>query len=113
VELTVFDKLNKEIFIVISHDLKEPLISIRFFLDEIKNKKASDTERAIADLEDHVKITSTILNDLLTWSAVELRVSQSEEEKVRFEEIITASTEHFKQIIELFRITSLRDISFR
>lgn len=99
-ELTELDKLNKEIFSIISHDLKEPLLSINFFLDKIKRNGVNEATPIIADLENQIHVTSTILQDLLTWSASELLVNEDAKETVRVQEIVKNTTQYYKQIID-------------
>jgi signal transduction histidine kinase len=70
------NQLNKDIFTVISHDLKEPLIELKEVLFSLK-QESNGFSPVITYIQSNLANVSGLLNDLITWSIQELNVSQN------------------------------------
>lgn len=65
------DQLNKEIFSVISHDFKEPILSLDMMIKNIKKDEKIDREH-LEELESEMIRSRETLNNLLSWAQSEL-----------------------------------------
>lgn len=78
-ELERLDKLNKKIFSVISHDFKGPLLSMNIFSDFLGQQAYSpeDMFQFAKSIQDQVRQTELILENLLSWARMELETKSS------------------------------------
>lgn len=107
-ELKTLDNLNKEIFSIISHDLREPLVSINFFLDQLESN--NEDKELMQDLKTQVGNTSNTLHDLLTWSASELAVLNRSHEATDLNSIVSSVLESIGEIAKKKSIHILNEI---
>ena len=73
------DRLNKEIFGIISHDLRDPLLSLGLLADSVGSTELSvqQSQQFASELKNHVGQTSQVLENLLNWARAELGVDFS------------------------------------
>lgn len=71
-ELAELDTLNKEIFVIISHDFKEPLIGFNFLLSRLQMEKG-EKSAYYQDLKTQVQMTTQVLQNLIDWASSELQ----------------------------------------
>ncbi|MEM7283407.1 MAG: HAMP domain-containing sensor histidine kinase [Pseudomonadota bacterium] len=77
--LEQLDRINKEVFGIISHDLRDPLMSLGILADSLGHSELSlqQLQKFAADLKNHVGQTSQVLESLLNWARAELGVDFS------------------------------------
>lgn len=92
-KLEDLNRLNKQIFSIISHDLKGPLLSMSFYADIFKNTNLSAQayQRHANDMQIQLDQTSKLLQDLLDWSKEELAIDQGQKEQSDLKLIIEES----------------------
>ncbi|MGB0884381.1 MAG: tetratricopeptide repeat-containing sensor histidine kinase [Flavobacteriales bacterium] len=84
--LEQLDKVNKQIFSVIAHDFKEPIINFNLLLKDIENKQTLDDD-FIQELESQVKSSSHVLNNLLNWARIELAKQEVNKKKINLSDL--------------------------
>ena len=80
-ELAELDKLNKEIFVIISHDFKEPLIGFNFLLSRLQLEMPSQFSY-YQDLKTQLQLTTQVLQNLIDWASSELEFRSGERHSV-------------------------------
>lgn len=70
------DRLNKEVFSVISHDFKGPLLSLSILTEHLESVQmnAEQITAYSGEINNQVKQTSLMLENLLNWSRAELQL---------------------------------------
>ncbi len=84
--LEELDKVNKQIFSVIAHDFKEPIINFNLLLKDIEDKKSLDGE-FVNELESQVKSSNNVLNNLLNWARIELEKQEVNKKNINLNEL--------------------------
>ena len=71
------DRLNREVFSVIAHDFKGPLVTMKILAENLQNTDLSktDLEQTGADLHQQAQQTQMLLENLLNWARAELKLS--------------------------------------
>jgi len=80
-KLQELDRINKQIFAVIAHDFKEPIINFNLLLKHLEKNKNPDAD-FIQELETQIQSSSEMLHNLINWARAEL-----EKQEVRLEKI--------------------------
>lgn len=75
-ELEQMNRLNKEVFSVIAHDFKSPLVTMRIMAENLRNADLTkeDLDLYCADLYQQAGQTQLLLENLLNWARAELKV---------------------------------------
>ena len=76
-QLRIKDNLNKEVFAVITHDLKEPLINFQLLSQQLRNQTGPVQEQFLDALETEIKQTHITLKSLSDWAIYELSCHKS------------------------------------
>lgn len=73
-QLRASNKVKNKLFSIIGHDLRSPISSLNGLLNLVKNKIANkeDLENILPKLIDNFDKTSTLLNNLLSWTTSQM-----------------------------------------
>ena len=104
-ELTKINAIKDKLFTIISHDLKQPLVSLSVFF-EILKQLPEDVSRSKLDqfymkLQANLQDVTSLLDNLLFWSQSQMGVSHVERKPIRILDLI-------KRNIELYQISALQ-----
>ena len=101
-QLQQLDRLNKEIFGIISHDLRDPLMSLGILADSVGNTELSrqQLQQFAFELKTHVGQTSQVLENLLNWARAELGVDFSAQQSTDANQIVSEITTHLHSATE-------------
>lgn len=77
-------KLNKSIFSILAHDLKQPIVSLEamIFLLDKNILSPIEQEQNKALIKAHLKTTSLFIDDMMTWSKLEIDKSNQQKELI-------------------------------
>jgi signal transduction histidine kinase len=94
--------LNKRIFSILSHDLKQPIISLQsmFFLLDNDLLSSSEKEENMVLIKNYLKTTSLFMDDLMSWSKLELGKSKKYEDSVLVYSLI-------QRVMDLYKLELL------
>ncbi|MGD1848178.1 MAG: tetratricopeptide repeat protein [Salibacteraceae bacterium] len=78
--LEKMNRLNKQVFSIIAHDFKGPLISMNMLADNLGQKQLNEPslQRYLRDIRDQVAQTTHIIDNLLNWARAELQLQLHE-----------------------------------
>ena len=104
-ELTKINAIKDKLFTIISHDLKQPLVSLSVFF-EILKQLPEDVSRTKLDqfymkLQANLQDVTSLLDNLLFWSQSQMGKSHVERKPIRILDLI-------KRNIELYQISALQ-----
>ncbi len=104
-ELTKINAIKDKLFTIISHDLKQPLVSLGVFF-EILKQLPEDVSRTKLDqfymkLQANLQDVTSLLDNLLFWSQSQMGQSHVDCKPIRIIELI-------KRNIELYQISALQ-----
>jgi signal transduction histidine kinase len=71
--------LNQKIFSVVSHDFKEPLLSLELLLHNEKSIPLSSYERQKETVKQQLKQANLIMDNLLNWAKTELNIKPNQQ----------------------------------
>ena len=79
-ELGELNQLNKQIFSIISHDFRGPLMSMNILLDTLKQADVDHRRMQVylQDMKHQVAQTGDVLENLLNWARAELQINLEE-----------------------------------
>lgn len=77
-------QLNKRIFSILSHDLKQPIVSLEsmFFLMDNQMLSEDETFANKKLIQNHLKTTSLFIDDIMTWAKLEIEKTEKLKEEV-------------------------------
>jgi len=77
-------QLNKRIFSILSHDLKQPIVSLEsmFFLMDNQMLSKDETLANKKLIQNHLKTTSLFIDDIMTWAKLEIEKTEKLKEEV-------------------------------
>jgi signal transduction histidine kinase len=104
-ELTKINTIKDKLFTIISHDLKQPLVSLSVFF-EILKQLPEDVSRTKLDqfymkLQANLQDVTSLLDNLLFWSQSQMGKSHVDRKPIRILDLI-------KRNIELYQISALQ-----
>jgi signal transduction histidine kinase len=104
-ELTRINAIKDKLFTIISHDLKQPLVSLSVFF-EILKQLPEDVSRLKLDqfymkLQANLQDVTSLLDNLLFWSQAQMGQSQVERKPIRIVELV-------KRNIDLYQVSALQ-----
>jgi len=108
-ELTKINAVKDKLFTIISHDLKQPLVSLGVFF-EILKQLPEDVSRTKLDqfymkLQANLQEVTSLLDNLLFWSQSQMGQSHIDCKPIRIVELV-------KRNIDLYQVSALqKDIS--
>lgn len=112
-------ELNKEIFSILSHDLKQPIISLEamFFLMEQDQVSEIENNNNRNIIKNHLKTTSLFLDDIMTWAKLEITKAEQLEEVIKPQKLIDSIIDLYQtEILEkslIFEYQNLKNIDFK
>ncbi len=89
-ELQRLNTLNKQIFSIISHDFRGPLMSMNFMVETL-GKTNMDEHRMrlyLNDIKNQISQTSNILDNLLNWAKSELQINLQEKYRTGLQALV-------------------------
>jgi signal transduction histidine kinase len=97
-DLDRLNRLNKQIFSIISHDFKGPLTSLRLVSDTLSDTSAdAETMRMwLKDIRSEISQTSNLLDSLVNWARAELSINLTDKPQTN----ITGIASELKQVFE-------------
>ncbi|GJM27524.1 MAG: hybrid sensor histidine kinase/response regulator [Cyclobacteriaceae bacterium] len=104
-ELTKINAIKDKLFTIISHDLKQPLVSLSVFF-EILKQLPEDVSRLKLDqfymkLQANLQDVTSLLDNLLFWSQSQMGQSQIDNKPIRIVELV-------KRNIDLYQVSALQ-----
>ena len=104
-ELIKINAIKDKLFTIISHDLKQPLVSLSVFF-EILKQLPEDVSRLKLDqfymkLQANLQDVTSLLDNLLFWSQSQMGKSQIDSKPIRIVELV-------KRNIELYQVSALQ-----
>ncbi|MGB1293869.1 MAG: sensor histidine kinase [Flavobacteriales bacterium] len=77
-------QLNKRIFSILSHDLKQPIVSLESMFFLMDNQMLSEDETLANKklIQNHLKTTSLFIDDIMTWAKLEIEKTEKLKEEV-------------------------------
>lgn len=104
-ELTKINAVKDKLFTIISHDLRQPLVSLGVFF-EILKQLPEDVSRLKLDqfymkLQANLQDVTSLLDNLLFWSQSQMGQSRIESKPIRIQELV-------KRNIELYKVSALQ-----
>ena len=104
-ELTKINAIKDKLFTIISHDLRQPLVSLSVFF-EILKQLPEDVSRIKLDqfylkLQANLQDVTSLLDNLLFWSQSQMGQSNVESKPIRIVELI-------KRNIDLYQVSALQ-----
>ncbi len=104
-ELTKINSVKDKLFTIISHDLRQPLVSLSVFF-EILKQLPEDVSRLKLDqfymkLQANLQDVTSLLDNLLFWSQSQMGQSHIESKPIRIVELV-------KRNIDLYRVSALQ-----
>ena len=108
-ELTKINQIKDKLFTIISHDLRQPLVSLSVFF-EILKQLPQDVSREKLDqfymkLQANLQDVTSLLDNLLFWSQSQMGSNHIEYKPIRIVDLVNKN-------IELYRVSALqKDIS--
>lgn len=97
--LAELDKLNKEIFAIISHDFKEPLMGFNFLLARMQMETPAQAAY-YKDLQTQLRLTTQVLQNLIDWASSELAFRSGEPKPVDLQDRVGQLIGHLKPLWE-------------
>jgi len=104
-ELTRINAIKDKLFTIISHDLKQPLVSLSVFF-EILKQLPDDVSRLKLDqfylkLQANLQDVTSLLDNLLYWSQSQMGQSKVEQKPIRIVDLV-------KRNIDLYQVSALQ-----
>lgn len=104
-ELTRINAIKDKLFTIISHDLRQPLVSLGVFF-EILKQLPEDVSRTKLDqfymkLQANLQDVTSLLDNLLFWSQSQMGQSHIESKPIRIVELV-------RRNIELYQVSALQ-----
>ncbi len=104
-ELTKINTIKDKLFTIISHDLRQPLVSLSVFF-EILKQLPEDVSRTKLDqfymkLQANLQDVTSLLDNLLFWSQSQMGESHVDRKPIRIVELV-------KRNIELYQVSALQ-----
>lgn len=98
-QLRKLDRMNKEIFGIISHDLRDPLLSLGLLADSVGSTELSvvQAQQFASELKNHVGQTNQVLENLLNWARTELGVDFSATQRADASAIASVVISHLSK----------------
>lgn len=95
-------QLNKKIFSILSHDLKQPIYTLEamFFLMDQDQLTDQEKEENKTLIKNHLKTTRLFMDDLMTWAKIEIGKENKIDETVNPHKISTSITELYREEIK-------------
>lgn len=113
VGLERMDRLNKQIFSVISHDFHGPLMSMGLMAQTLGSRELSarQMEAYVRDLNNQVGQTSRVLDTLLDWAKAELKVDFDKRQQADAHAIAHEIIAHLDHLAQPKNITVVNGIA--
>jgi signal transduction histidine kinase len=110
--LAKLNEVNTKLFSIISHDLRNPMMSIQGFIHLLKERNGSNQDLQLNHLDSLMKSTLNLLDNLLYWS-----VNQTQGLKVHFTclnifELVEETIDLFREIINVKNLIVINKIDF-
>ena len=105
--LEKMDRLNKQVFSIIAHDFKGPLLSMNLLAENLDSQPNYLPNMAgyAADIRHQVAQTSHIIDNLLNWARAELQLNLEENTQAYPEAIANEMIQTFAQKLEAKKLT--------
>ncbi len=104
-ELTKINGIKDKLFTIISHDLKQPLVSLSVFFEILKQLPESVSrlklDQFYMKLQANLQDVTSLLDNLLFWSQSQMGQSQIDKKPIRIVELI-------KKNIDLYQVSALQ-----
>lgn len=104
-ELTKINAIKDKLFTIISHDLKQPLVSLSVFFEILKqlpeNVSRLKLDQFYMKLQANLQDVTSLLDNLLFWSQSQMGQSQIDKKPIRIVELI-------KKNIDLYQVSALQ-----
>ncbi len=104
-ELVQINRIKDKLFTIISHDLKQPLVSLSVFF-EILKQLPEDVSREKLDqfymkLQANLQDVTSLLDNLLFWSQAQMGSNHIESKPIRIADLV-------RKNIELYKVSALQ-----
>ena len=113
-ELLMLNAMKDKFLKITAHDLKNPFSSIMGFSEllrkEIKKYNKSKIREMVNIIDDSVKYSCTILENLSAWSRMQRDVLPCKPEKIDINEIFDSNIEYFNNYAQRKNITAVNKI---
>ncbi len=97
-DLDRLNQLNKQIFSIISHDFRGPLISMNILVDTLKGAQIDERRMHayLKDIGNQISQTTNVLDNLLNWARAELQIDLSEKPSTALLQVVDEMREAFE-----------------
>lgn len=94
--------LNKKILSILSHDLKQPIISLEamFFLLDHDQLSEDEKNKSRDLIKNHLKTTNLFIDDIMTWAKLEIAKTNQFKELIKPQEIVDSIYALYQKEIE-------------
>jgi signal transduction histidine kinase len=112
-QLTTANKVKERLLSIVSHDIKSPLNSLRGILN-IYNQgiiTAEEFKYYSKRIEDDLAKTSLLVDNILSWTANQLRGAKPKFERIDLKEIVNENIELFETIASAKKLSIKNELS--
>jgi signal transduction histidine kinase len=112
-QLTTANKMKEKLLSIVSHDIKSPLNSLRGILNMYTQKiiTADEFKYYAKRIEDDLTKTSLLVDNILFWTANQLRGAKPKFEKIILEEIVNENIELFETIASAKKLSIKNELT--
>jgi len=112
-KLAELNQLNKQIFSIIAHDFKGPLMALNYLVETLENTPMDEArmQMYLLDIKNQINQTSNVLDTLLNWAKSELQIKLNQKFETDLSLIVEEMQVAFAKKIEEKNIDLHRQFS--
>jgi len=112
-QLTTANNVKERLLSIVSHDIKSPLNSLRGILNTYNQKSitAEEFKYYSKRIEDDLTKTSRLVDNILLWTANQLRGAKPKFERIDLKEIVKENIELFETIASSKKLSIKNELS--